>query len=97
MASGANLLMNMFGRPRGNIGRLGGVIMARRASAVPRPDRGIRFAHDSPLEGGGFEPSIPREEKAHLRCPQKELCSAWRARHYRRSHRAVWAPTPFHL
>jgi len=29
MASGPNLLMNMFGRPRGIIGRLGGVIMAR--------------------------------------------------------------------
>ena len=29
MAAGANLLMNMFGRPRGIIGRLGGVIMAR--------------------------------------------------------------------
>ena len=29
MAAGANLLMNMFGRPRGMIGRLGGVIMAR--------------------------------------------------------------------
>jgi hypothetical protein len=28
--------------------------------------------------GGGFEPSVPREEEAHLRCPQKELCSAWR-------------------
>jgi len=37
-----------------------------------------RFAADSPLEEGGFEPSVPREEKAHLRCPQKELCSAWR-------------------
>jgi hypothetical protein len=29
MASGANLLMNMFGRAQGIIGRLGGVIMAR--------------------------------------------------------------------
>ena len=29
MASAANLLMNMFGRPRGMIGRLGGVMMAR--------------------------------------------------------------------
>ena len=29
MASAANLLMNMFGRPWGMIGRLGGVIMAR--------------------------------------------------------------------
>ena len=29
MASGPDLLMNMFGRPRGIIGRLGGVIMAR--------------------------------------------------------------------
>jgi hypothetical protein len=24
-----------------------------------RSDRGIRFAHDSPLEGNGFEPSVP--------------------------------------
>src|ERR1700676_1011653 len=23
------------------------------------PDRGIRFAHDSPVEGDGFEPSVP--------------------------------------
>jgi hypothetical protein len=30
-----------------------------------RPDRGIRFAHDSPLEEGGFEPSVPG---------QKDLC-----------------------
>jgi hypothetical protein len=25
-----------------------------------RPDRGIRFAHDSLVEGDGFEPSVPR-------------------------------------
>ena len=40
--------------------------------------RGVEFAPDSPLEGGGFEPSVRSEEKAYLRCPQKELCSAWR-------------------
>jgi ubiquinone/menaquinone biosynthesis C-methylase UbiE len=39
MASGANLLMNMFGRPRGIIGRLGGVIMARMNA-----DRGVWVA-----------------------------------------------------
>jgi hypothetical protein len=25
------------------------------------PDLGTRFAHDSPLEGDGFEPSVPRK------------------------------------
>ena len=29
MALGAKLLMNMFGRPHGILGRLGGVMMAR--------------------------------------------------------------------
>jgi hypothetical protein len=42
-------------------------------SAVKLPMTLIRFAMDSPLEGGGFEPSVPREERAHLRCLQKEL------------------------
>ena len=29
-------------------------------SDIQRPNRGIRFAVDSPLEGEGFEPSVPR-------------------------------------
>ncbi len=39
MASDPNLLMNMFGRPRGIIGQLGGVIMARMNA-----DCGVRVA-----------------------------------------------------
>jgi hypothetical protein len=31
--------------------------------------RGPRFAHDSLLEGGGFEPSVPRKEEMLLRVP----------------------------
>ena len=32
-----------------------------------RPDRGSRFAHDSPVEGDGFEPSVPREDEPTCR------------------------------
>jgi hypothetical protein len=31
---------------------------------VDRPNRGVEFAPDSPLEGDGFEPSVPREREA---------------------------------
>jgi hypothetical protein len=30
-----------------------------RGGNIRHPDRGIRFAHDSLLEGAGFEPSVP--------------------------------------
>jgi hypothetical protein len=53
-------------------------IVSSRRPRNDLPIEEVRFAADSLLEGGGFEPSVPREEKAHLRCPQKELCSAWR-------------------
>jgi hypothetical protein len=59
MASGANLLINMFGRPSGIIGRLGGVIMARMNA-----DSGVWVAgllevtpNDAVLEIG-FEPGV---------------------------------------
>jgi hypothetical protein len=32
------------------------------APLASRADRGIRFAHDSLVEGGGFEPSVPRQK-----------------------------------
>jgi len=32
------------------------------------PGNGSQFALDSPLEGGGFEPSVSREGELHL-CP----------------------------
>jgi len=37
---------------------------------VRRPDRGIRFAHDSPLEGAGFEPSVPQPD-TELGCARR--------------------------
>jgi hypothetical protein len=37
---------------------------AQSESGLPAPwDRGVRFAHDSPLEGAGFEPSVPRRRE----------------------------------
>jgi hypothetical protein len=48
---------------------------------IPARDR---FAPDSPLEGGGFEPSVPRE--AHLRCPKRNSAPHGNA-HRRRRHR----------
>jgi hypothetical protein len=36
MSVGRSVLMRMFGRPRGVLGRLGGSIMARQITAMPR-------------------------------------------------------------
>src|SRR5580704_10683775 len=45
---------------------------ARCAARPPRPfppAPEIRFAHDSALEGGGFEPSVPRQKDLCKRSP----------------------------
>jgi len=38
---------------------------------IRRPDRGIRFAHDSPLEETGFEPSVQGHSAPRRRCVEE--------------------------
>jgi hypothetical protein len=58
--------------PRLSVDRAGNAVRnpARKATVRAQEDKVSRET-DSPLEGRGFEPSVPREEKAHLRCPKK--------------------------
>jgi hypothetical protein len=37
---------------------------------IRRPNRGIRFAHDSLVEGDGLEPSVPHEKGLVLGSPR---------------------------
>ena len=46
-------------------------IVSSRRPRNDLPIEEVRFAADFLLEEGGFEPSVPREEKAHLRCPKR--------------------------
>jgi hypothetical protein len=45
-------------------------IASSRIALVDRdnPHKEVRFARDSPLEGAGFEPSVPRLRRSSVRC-----------------------------
>ena len=50
----------------------GGALALPGGRDIPRAERKSRFATDSPLEGAGFEPSVPRESNGEK---AKELVS----------------------
>jgi hypothetical protein len=62
-------------------------IVSSRRPRNDLPIEEVRFAADSLLEGGGFEPSVPREEKAHLRCPKRNSAPRGDAHRRRRPSR----------
>jgi hypothetical protein len=86
----------------------GGVSSARQSractthAATGMCDVVFRFARDSPLEGGGFEPSVPRKRRSGLpagctvsitsfgrRAPRRAWCCATRTKPIGRQRRAA--------